>query len=128
MSKPEKRILHEKWVGDIKHDLSIWLGEAVAKYRSVKETLSNCYREVDLRCLKNAHVIGITTTGLAKNIKLSSRTESKVLLCEEAGEILEAYTITALLPSIEHAILIGDHEQLRPRCKTTNCHWRILED
>ena len=38
----------------------------------------------------------------------------KVLICEEAGEILEAHTLTAFLPSIEHAILIGDHEQLRP--------------
>ena len=115
MSKPEKRILYEKWVRDIKYDLSIWLSLAVAKYRSTKESLTNCYREVDLRCLKNAHVIGITTTGLAKNIELLSRLESKVLLCEEAGEILEAHTITALLPSIEHAILIGDHEQLRPQ-------------
>ena len=31
------------------------------------------------------------------------------------GEVLEAHTLTALLPSVEHAILIGDHEQLRPQ-------------
>ena len=41
--------------------------------------------------------------------------QAKVLVCEEAGEILEAHTLTAFLPSIEHAILIGDHEQLRPQ-------------
>lgn len=29
--------------------------------------------------------------------------------------MLEAHTLTALLPSVEHAILIGDHEQLRPQ-------------
>ena len=28
---------------------------------------------------------------------------------------MEAHTLTALLPSVEHAILIGDHEQLRPQ-------------
>jgi superfamily I DNA and/or RNA helicase len=33
---------------------------------------------------------------------------------EEAGEVLEAHTLTALLPSVEHAFLIGDHQQLRP--------------
>ena len=44
-----------------------------------------------------------------------ARIRSKVLLGEEAGEILEAHTLTAFLPSIEHAILIGDHEQLRPQ-------------
>ncbi len=37
------------------------------------------------------------------------------MVCEEAVEVLEAQTLTALLPSVEHAILIGDHEQLRPQ-------------
>ena len=57
----------------------------------------------------------MTTSGLAKNINLLRRLPSKVLVCEEAGEVLEAHILTALLPSIEHAILIGDHEQLRPQ-------------
>jgi len=35
------------------------------------------------------------------------------MMCEEAGEILEAHTLIALLSSVEHAILIEDHEQLR---------------
>ncbi len=35
--------------------------------------------------------------------------------CEEAGEVLEAHTITALLSHIEHSILIGHHQQLRPQ-------------
>ncbi|KAF1349640.1 AAA domain-containing protein [Delphinella strobiligena] len=42
---------------------------------------------------------------------------AKVLLVEEAGEVLESHLIMALLPSIEHAILIGDHLQLRPHCQ-----------
>lgn len=37
------------------------------------------------------------------------------MLCEEAGEVLEAHTLTAFLPGVEHAILIGGHEQLRPQ-------------
>ena len=36
-----------------------------------------------------------------------------MVVFEEAEEILEAHTLTALLPSVEHAIFIGDHEQLR---------------
>ena len=57
----------------------------------------------------------MTTTGLAKNLDILRRLRSKVMLCEEAGEVLEAHTITALLPHIEHSILIGDHQQLRPQ-------------
>jgi superfamily I DNA and/or RNA helicase len=41
--------------------------------------------------------------------------KSKVILCEEAGEVLESHLLTALLPSVEHAILIGDHQQLSPK-------------
>ena len=37
------------------------------------------------------------------------------MLCEEAGAGLEAHTLTAFLPGVEHAILIGDHEQLQPQ-------------
>ncbi|KAL9012461.1 MAG: hypothetical protein Q9173_002777 [Seirophora scorigena] len=74
-----------------------------------------CHQELDLRCLLRAHIIGVTTTGLARNLDILRRVSAKVVVLEEAGEILEAHTLTAFLPSIEHAILIGDHEQLRPQ-------------
>ncbi|KAL4908894.1 hypothetical protein BDW74DRAFT_187382 [Aspergillus multicolor] len=53
--------------------------------------------------------------GLANNADLLRSLQAKVLICEEAGEVLESHLLTTLLPSIEHAILIGDHLQLRPR-------------
>lgn len=65
--------------------------------------------------LQEADIVGVTTTGLAKNLDLLRHLDSKVLICEEAGEVLESHVLTALLPSIEHAILIGDHLQLRPQ-------------
>ncbi len=34
---------------------------------------------------------------------------------QEAAEILEAHTISAMSSKIEHVILIGDHKQLRPK-------------
>ncbi|OQO13288.1 hypothetical protein B0A48_01516 [Cryoendolithus antarcticus] len=71
--------------------------------------------EIDLRALNDAHVIGVTTSGLARNLHVLSRLKAKVLIVEEAGEVLEAHLLTAMLPSIEHAILIGDHQQLRPK-------------
>lgn len=77
--------------------------------------------ELDLRCLLAANIIGVTTTGLARNLELLRRVRSKALLCEEAGEVLEGHLLTAFLPSIEHAILIGDHLQLRPQIQD----WRL---
>ncbi|KAH6668504.1 AAA domain-containing protein [Halenospora varia] len=106
-----------------------WLGGApkkVTSNRSVSELSETplkemsasehkCHRELDIRCLRQAHIIGVTTSGLARNIEVLRRVQAKVMLCEEAGEVLEAHTLTALLPGVEHAILIGDHEQLRPQ-------------
>lgn len=76
------------------------------------------HHEVDRRCLNQADVIGITTTGLAKNVKLLKRLSSKVVICEEAGEVLEGHLINAILPTCQHLIQIGDHEQLRPQINT----------
>lgn len=36
------------------------------------------------------------------------------MLVEEAGQVLEAHSLAALVPSIQHMILIGDPKQLRP--------------
>ncbi len=34
---------------------------------------------------------------------------------EEAGEVLEAHLLACLSKHTEHLLLIGDHEQLRPK-------------
>ena len=36
------------------------------------------------------------------------------MLVEEAGQVLEAHILGALVPSIQHVVLIGDPQQLRP--------------
>ena len=39
---------------------------------------------------------------------------ARVLLMEEAAEVLEAHVIASLAPSTQQLLLIGDHQQLRP--------------
>ncbi|CAP61981.1 uncharacterized protein PODANS_5_1320, partial [Podospora anserina S mat+] len=67
------------------------------------------------RILEEADVIGITTTGLAKNIAMLRGIGAKVVICEEAAEVMEPHLISAMMPGIEHLIQIGDHRQLRPQ-------------
>jgi hypothetical protein len=115
MSTSERRALHKYWIEQRSAQLTNDLTHALDSYHGSKSALDRCHRELDLRCLREAHVIGVTTSGLARNIELLQRVRAKVMLCEEAGEVLEAHTLTAFLPGVEHAILIGDHEQLRPQ-------------
>lgn len=114
MSASERRIIHSYWIEQRTAKLQNDLLNALDLYHNRNATLDKCYQELNLRCLLQAHVIGVTTSGLAGNLDLLRRVGAKVMVCEEAGEVLEAHTLTAFLPSVEHAVLIGDHEQLRP--------------
>ena len=114
MKAAERHTLHAFWLQEIRDEALSQLSEDLQSFSETKRKREECNQELDLRCLKQANVIGITTSGLAKHLNILRRLDAKVLLCEEAGEVLEAHLLTALLPSIEHAILIGDHEQLRP--------------
>ena len=74
---------------------------------------------IKLRCLQEADVIGLTTTAAARDNALISRVQSKILIIEEAAEVLEPQLIASLTKHTQHLILIGDHKQLRPK---TNDH------
>ena len=72
--------------------------------------------EQDETILKKQKVIGMTTTGFSKYRGLLAALEPKIVLIEEASETLEAPVTVTCLPSLEHLILVGDHQQLRPQC------------
>jgi hypothetical protein len=114
LSHSERRKLHNHWLRKAQAQILDAIMDRAETFVDLRENLDDIRNELDLRVLENAHVIGVTTSGLARNLSLLRRLPSKILLCEEAGEVLESHLLTALLPSVEHAILIGDHLQLRP--------------
>jgi AAA domain len=114
MSTSERSALHMHWIEQRNAQLTNDLIHALDSYHGSKSALDKCHSELDLRCLREAHIIGVTTSGLARNIELLQRVRAKVMLCEDAGEVLDAHALTAFLAGVEHVILIGDHEQLRP--------------
>ncbi|KIH93411.1 nf-x1 finger and helicase domain containing protein [Sporothrix brasiliensis 5110] len=111
----ERNTLYEKWQTESFTLIQDEIEHVYIDYVAAKRSLEKARQEADLRCLEAANIVGMTTTGLAKSHDLLKHIKSKVLLCEEAGEVLEAHMLTSFLPSIEHAILIGDHQQLRPQ-------------
>jgi helicase required for RNAi-mediated heterochromatin assembly 1 len=71
--------------------------------------------EEDVNLLSKQRIIGMTTTGLSKYRALISALRPRVVLVEEAAETMEAPVTVACLPTVEHLILVGDHQQLRPQ-------------
>ncbi|KAH0848189.1 NF-X1 finger and helicase domain protein [Fonsecaea pedrosoi] len=114
----ERQRLYYHWLAESKKTAQAELLNALAQYKEHKERFDQVRAGVDLRCLQQAKIIGVTTTGLARTLPILRKLNSKVLVCEEAGEVLEAHILTALLPSLEHAILIGDHLQLPPHIQS----------
>jgi hypothetical protein len=68
-----------------------------------------------LAVIREAKVVGMTTSGCAKYRSLIHGLAPNIVICEEAGEVLESHVLAALGPNTEHLILIGDHQQLRPK-------------
>ncbi|KAG2420534.1 hypothetical protein HFD88_000146 [Aspergillus terreus] len=115
MTAPERKALYNYWVEQHRTDTHLRAQAVLSDHMDTKASWDRIRDQTDLRCLRAADVIGVTTTGLARNLKMLRRLPSKVLVCEEAGEVLEAHMLTSLLPSLEQVVLIGDHQQLRPQ-------------
>ncbi|KAJ7593987.1 hypothetical protein C8J56DRAFT_1043774 [Mycena floridula] len=70
--------------------------------------------ETRRQLLQSVDIVGCTTNGAAKLTSLLKGVSPRVMLVEEAGQVLEAHILGSLVPSVEHLILIGDPLQLRP--------------
>ena len=64
--------------------------------------------------LRKADVIAMTTTCASRMRFVLQSIKPKIVVIEEAAEVLEAHIVASLLKETEHCILIGDHKQLRP--------------
>ncbi|KAG8442586.1 hypothetical protein GDO86_011395 [Hymenochirus boettgeri] len=99
-----------KYLTDIKKQLSMFEN----LYQIVVNRMNELRNQEDLLILEEADIIGMTTTGAAKYRRLLQNIKPKIVIVEEAAEVLEAHIITTLSSACQHLILIGDHQQLRP--------------
>ena len=65
--------------------------------------------------MKDRCIIGMTTTAAATYQKVLDVVAPKIVVVEEAAEILEAHVVTSISKHCEQLIMIGDHKQLRPK-------------
>ena len=120
VSLPNRHRLVAFWASEIYGELTNDLFETVKESYKEQEQQRKVRDDIDRRVLQTADVIGVTTTGLARRIATLQHVHCKVVICEEAGEVLEPHIISALLPNVEHFIQIGDHRQLRPQINNYN--------
>ncbi|XP_047439999.1 NFX1-type zinc finger-containing protein 1 isoform X2 [Mugil cephalus] len=106
--------LYRLWVARYRIELRTRALQSEDAYQRAVDRLADVKRQESLCLLKEATVIGMTTTGAAKYRKELQEVRPRLVVVEEAAEVLEAHTITTLTKACQHLILIGDHQQLRP--------------
>ncbi|CCO31231.1 NFX1-type zinc finger-containing protein 1 [Rhizoctonia solani AG-1 IB] len=118
MSRSERATLHEAWsieASDLTHADQVTNFE---KFREAHLEMSGKHKEITeqlkAEILSRSDIVGCTTTGAAKLISMLSGMSPKVMIVEEAGQVLESHILAGLVGSVEHVILIGDPLQLRP--------------
>lgn len=115
LSRVERQRLLAHWRAELLPDLHRALCTAIQHYMEASDSLRQAQNDMDLLLLRRARVIGMTTSGMAAKQKLIRAVGAKIIVCEEAAEVLEAHVLASLTPQAEHLILVGDHEQLRPK-------------
>lgn len=84
-------------------------------YKASCEAFEEQRRKIDHWVVRGSDVIGMTTTGAAKHNHIIQSIQPKIVVVEEAAEIFEPHIFTSLSPSVQQLVLIGDHQQLRPK-------------
>ncbi|KAK4185743.1 putative helicase [Podospora australis] len=77
-------------------------------------------RDVNLVTRQGINIIGCTTTGLTKYRGFLEGVSPRTILIEEAAETRESDIVSGLYPSVQQLVLVGDHQQLTPKC---NIQW-----
>jgi hypothetical protein len=118
MSIVERKRLHDQWRTNIYKGNVGKFSSLQKKHEEKRKEVDDIYGESRRQVLLNSDVIGMTTNGAAKFQNLIRSIGPRIIICEEAGEVLEAHILSALTRSTQHLILIGDHNQLRPHIAT----------
>lgn len=103
---------HSLWLSRYQLELREKSLQTEQVYQDAAERLAEVRRREDLCVLQEAKVIGMTTTGAAKYRQVLQLLKPRLVIVEEAAEVLEAHTITTLSRNCQHLVLIGDHQQV----------------
>nr|XP_022287767.1 NFX1-type zinc finger-containing protein 1-like [Crassostrea virginica]XP_022287768.1 NFX1-type zinc finger-containing protein 1-like [Crassostrea virginica] len=114
LSEKEKWRLYRYWTYKFCNSYRDKIRNKEAEYEEKTVRLKEIKLQEDQQIMRMATVIGMTTTGAAKYQSILQEIGPKIIVVEEAAEVLEAHIITTLSHNCEHLILIGDHKQLKP--------------
>lgn len=119
LSKTQRQALAETVAKNTKDDLDKDslrpLAKLVEEYEAARKDYEAARNDNLADLLQGTKIVGATTAGAARQPSVLKGYAPKVLVIEEAGQVLEAHVLATLFPSIQHVIALGDPLQLRPQ-------------
>ena len=115
LSAEDRLRLYLNWVECYRERKRIEIQRVQQKHGQLCAKLEEANAEEEEVVIRRAAVVGMTTSGAARYHSMLQRISPKIVIIEEAAEVLEAHIITSLSRNTKHTVLIGDHKQLRPK-------------
>jgi hypothetical protein len=115
MSTQARKATLERWELQVLREHAFQVSNAAKSYNSCVTRISHLFSQKNADIIRGKNIVACTTTGAAMYVDEIRAASPDVLLVEEAGEILESHILTALGSNTQRLILIGDHQQLRPK-------------
>lgn len=115
----ERWALVDYWRDQLAQEQTKSLMEHLHKVQKHRQDLARVTADINCRLLKGADVVLMTISRLAFDSEMLREMKPKVIICEEAAEVMEPRMMAAFIPGVEHLIQIGDHQQLRPLVQDT---------
>ncbi|XP_055959515.1 NFX1-type zinc finger-containing protein 1-like [Patella vulgata] len=106
--------LYRYWVSRFREQLRADIIDKSQAYKVECTAQREVMLEKEKSIMSEASVIAMTTTGAARYQAILQDINPRIIVVEEAAEVLEGHVITTLAKDCEQLILIGDHKQLRP--------------
>ncbi len=115
LSEKERWQLYHYWVNEYLKQRKRQIAAIAERYNACCELYNDAQQALNVHVLREADVIGMTTTGAAKHSYVLHDIYPKIVVIEEAAEVFESHIVTSVSPSVQQLILIGDHKQLKPK-------------
>ncbi|CAG0916689.1 unnamed protein product [Notodromas monacha] len=109
-----KWLIYRYWANQLVRIICNKIDAEMEKYKLLVERYKEAQDGALLQHTRSLDVVGMTTTGAARNMSLVQNMRAKILVVEEAAEVLESHIVCCLSTHCEQLIQIGDQQQLRP--------------
>ena len=115
LSSVDRLRLYLFWIENYRERYRVEIHRGEQEYEQLCHELEEVRFEEEEQVIRRATVVGMTTSGAARYHSILQRISPRIVVIEEAAEVMEAHIITSLSHDTKHTILIGDHKQLRPK-------------